>query len=114
MSKVMSDAWKSLERAIVKGARANGLEANRVYRGGDFSKKDVDVIIKDLEWIKIDGKYRKRHAHHTFMREIEKKYCVEEGDIPMLVSKGHRQIGAYVTLPLEFVMALLGAVEFED
>lgn len=103
-----SSAWKDLEREIVKAFEE--LKAKRVYRGGDFSQKDVDVKLrlnKATKKLQIDGKYRKKHAHHTFMNEIIRKYCYKPGRVPVLVTKHWNQRGAFATVPLDFLAKLL-------
>lgn len=98
-----SGAWKNLER---ESARMLG--GNRVTRGADFSVSDVDVKIPELPFLKVDAKYRKSHAHHSLLEEVRKKYC-NAGDIPVLITKHHRQRGANVTIPLELFAVLLDA-----
>jgi hypothetical protein len=100
-----SQAWKNLERNAAKICGGK-----RVYRGGDFSKEDVDVEVEDLPFMRIDAKYRTRHAHHTFMKEIIRKYCTKEGDTPVLFTKTHHQDGCYVTITGEFFEELLNAL----
>lgn len=100
--KKRSQAWKALEHqaaSITKG--------KRVSRGDDFSRKDVDVIVADLPFLKIDGKYRTRHAHHKFLTEIYEKYCNGAEDQPVLFSKTHNQRGCYVTIDGAFFGFLL-------
>jgi hypothetical protein len=99
-----SQAWKNLERQVAKA-----LGGKRVLRGANFSVEDVDVKLEDIPFIRIDAKYRKKHAHHTLMAEIKTKYCQEDGQIPVLVTKHHNQDGAYVTVDLEFFAILLMA-----
>jgi hypothetical protein len=92
-----SVAWKALEREV-----ALELGGKRVTRGGDFSQSDVDVNVADLPMVKVDAKYRVRHAHHSLLDEVEAKYC-KAGDIPLLATKTHRQRGAYASVPLWFM-----------
>lgn len=106
MAKRNSQQWKALERQIAKEFNRVGIPAKRISRGADFGKEDVDVDVPSFPWLKIDGKYRKRHSHHTTYREIERKYCENPEDIAMLVTKSHNQKGAYATLPLDFVVEL--------
>lgn len=96
-----SQAWKDLERLA-----AEKLRGKRLSRGDNFARKDVDVIV-DFRALRVDGKYRRAHAHHTFMTEIERKYCVKEGDVPVLVTKHPGQQGAYVTVPLDHYALML-------
>lgn len=90
-----SQAWKAHERAI-----AAALGGRRISRGDDFSRVDVDVVVDDFPFLRIDGKYRQRHAHHQLLTEIRKKYC-EPGDMPVLVTKQAREHGAVVSVSLE-------------
>ena len=78
-----------------------------MLRGNDFSKSDSDVRVPDFPFLRIDAKAYKKFAHHTLMREIVDKYCKRPGDIPVLVTKHERQVGMYVTVPLDFFAHLL-------
>lgn len=71
---------------------------------------DVDVIIDDFPHLKVDAKYRVRHSHHSLLEEIVAKYCKDPGDIPVLVTKSHRQVSENVTIPIDFFATLLDAV----
>lgn len=96
-----SQAWKALEREA-----ARELKGKRVCRGADFSKSDTDVELDGLPHLKVDGKYRVRHAHHSFLEEIRQKYC-GPNDIPVLVTKSHKQRGSNSTIPTWFLGILL-------
>lgn len=96
-----SQAWKDLERLA-----AEHFKGKRISRGSNFAVEDVDVIV-DFRALRIDGKYRRAHAHHTFMAEIERKYCEKDGDVPVLVTKHPGQQGAFVTVPIEHYGLLL-------
>lgn len=99
-----SQQWKALEREA-----ARELRGKRVHRGADFSESAVDVELEELlAHLKVDGKYRVKHAHHSFLEEVRKKYCGPH-DVPILVTKHHRQRGAVVSCPLEFFGLLLDA-----
>lgn len=100
-----SQAWKNAERSVAKLLRGK-----RVLRGADFSVEDVDVIVPDFPELRIDSKYRQRHAHHTFVDEIVRKYCSKAGDEPVLVTKHARQKSAYVTVRLELFATLLDRI----
>ena len=102
MGKRQSQSWKNLERQVAKA-----FKGRRISRGDDFARMDVDVVLDDLPELRIDAKYRTRHAHHTFMREIEEKYITDDGQEPVLVTKHHNQTSAYVTVRLEFMALLL-------
>lgn len=108
MGKRQSQAWKALERAVAKE-----LGGTRVLRGADFSVEDVDVKIADFPHLKVDCKYRTRHAHHSLLAEIREKYC-EENEVPILVTKHHNQDGACVTVTLDFFKTLLEAARMLD
>lgn len=103
-----SQAWKNLERQVAKE-----LGGKRVLRGADFSVEDVDVKIDDFPHLKLDCKYRTRHAHHSLLAEIEEKYC-EENEVPVLITKHHNQSGACVTVSLDFFKVLLEAARMLD
>ena len=95
-------SWKNLERQSAKL-----LGGHRVLRGANFGISDLDVRLDDFPELKIDCKYRASHAHHTLLAEIRKKYCLGPSDIEVLITKHHRQDGAYVTIPIEFFAALI-------
>jgi hypothetical protein len=97
-----SQSWKDAERLAAKVLRGK-----RISRGADFSREDVDVEIPDLPELRVDSKYKVRHAHHTLMQGIIDKYVKEDGQEPVLVTRTHRQQGAYVTVRLEFLGFLL-------
>lgn len=103
-----SQAWKALERLAAKE-----LGGKRVMRGSDFSVSDVDVKIEDFPHLRVDCKYRTRHAHHSLLEEVRSKYC-EENQVPILVTKHHNQVGACVTVDLEFFKTLLEAARMLD
>lgn len=97
-----STAWKNLERQVAKA-----LGGRRISRGDDFARVDVDVVLDDLPELRIDAKYRTKHAHHTFMKELVRKYCSDEGHEPVLATKHHNQESAFVTVRLEFFAFLI-------
>lgn len=99
-----SQAWKSLEREAAKL-----MGGTRVSRGSDFSASDVDVKVSDLPFLRVDCKYRKSHAHHSLVEEIQEKYCKRSEDVPVLITKSHRQTGCNVTIPGYFFNVLLDA-----
>jgi hypothetical protein len=101
----MSGAWKDLERLV-----AAALHGKRQCRGADFSKSDIDVRVEDFPSLKVDAKYRQRWAHHQFVAEVARKYCVEAEDVPVLVTKTPGQKGAIVCLQLEHFAALLDVI----
>lgn len=100
-----SQAWKALERMV-----AGLLKGHRVQRGGDFSVSDVDVEVDDFPYLRVDAKLRSRWAHHTYMKDIIKKYCVVEGQVPVLVTRQARHRGLFVVVPLTYFAWLLGIV----
>lgn len=100
-----NQSWKELEK---HGAKM--LRGKRVLRGFDWSFSDVDIKVRDIPFLKIDCKKLKHHASHTLMREIERKYCMDEGDLPLLITKEHGPSPVYATVPLEFLAILLDFV----
>ena len=66
----------------------------------------------DFRALRVDGKYRRSHAHHTFMAEIQRKYCEKLGDVPVLVTKHPGQQGAFVTVPIEHYGLLLDCARY--
>ncbi len=100
-----SGAWKALEREVAKALRGE-----RVLRGGDFSKADIDVRVPDMPGLQIDAKYRQKWGHHRFLAEVVRKYCRSSDDMPVLVTKTPRQRGAVVVMDLEHFGALLDVI----
>jgi hypothetical protein len=99
---VRNASWKELEKY---GAKI--LRGKRVLRGFDWSFSDVDIKVRDIPFLKIDCKKLKRHASHTLMREIVRKYCPNDGDLPLLVTKEHGPSPIYASVPLDFLADLL-------
>jgi len=87
--------WKRLERRVAKK-----LGGQRVKRMGDYSQIDTDVAMRDDPHLKIDCKLRARHRHHALFEEIRAKYCTDELDRPVLVTReaGKRDILVTITL----------------
>jgi hypothetical protein len=100
-----SRQWKVLEKDVAKAFLNIG--GKRVSRGSNFGLKSVDVRCSKAKALKIDAKYRVRHAHHRFMDEIVRKYCSKPTHVPVLVTKSHNQRGAFATVPLDFLAKLL-------
>ena len=98
-------AWKNAEKKV-----AQTLRGKRVLRGADFSVKDVDVKVPDFPTLKIDSKYRASWAHHTYLEEVATKYCASPVDMPILVTKHHKQRGAVVVMDLAHFGVLLDVV----
>ena len=92
-----AQAWKNLERKVAKA-----LGGERIIRAGDYSQKTYDVNVPDFPELKIDSKYRTSGwKHHTYLQEIEEKYCHSDRDVPVLVTKNKGETGEYVTMKLE-------------
>jgi len=98
-----SRRWKQLER---DAARALG--GKRVPRWLDFGVSAPDVLVEAFCLV-VDAKAHKKFAHHTLLEAVRTKYCERE-QVPCLVTKGARQIGAYATVPLDFLAELLAEV----
>ena len=102
----MSSAWKDLERTVAKE-----LGGQRILRGDDFRRSDVDVLVEDFPHFKIDCKHRKGSwKHHSLLKEIKRKYCTSEYQVPVLVTKCRGEHGECVTVPLQAFKALLNAL----
>ena len=97
-----SERWKQLER---DAARALG--GRRVLRRWDLFESAPDVIIEAAGFrIVADCKAYRRFAHHSLLEEVQRKYC-NPGEVPILVTKHSGQMGANVTVPMEFFARLL-------
>lgn len=97
----MGKPWKELEKKT-----ASVLGGVRINRALDYGVSDVDVLIPDLLPLRVDCKYRARHAHHSLMEEIRDKYC-SDGQFPVLVTKHHSSHREYVTCDLVLFGAIL-------
>lgn len=98
----MGKPWKELEKKT-----ALALSGTRINRAADYGISDVDVVLPDFPQLRVDCKYRTRHAHHSLIEEIRSKYCANNGDYPVLVTKHHHSQREYVTVDLVFFGALL-------
>ena len=95
-------AWKRLERTI--GKLFGG---ERVKRMGDYSVSATDVLLHDLPNFKIDCKLRQKFMHHSLFDEIGERYCKNEVDVPILVTKEFGRYRYLVTVEAEFFAELL-------
>ena len=101
----MSQAWKDLERTV-----AAKLGGRRKLRGANFAEEDFDVEVTDFAHWRIDAKYRARHAHHTLLREVRKKYCKDSTAVPLLVTKARGEHGEVVSMSLDDFAAIVTAL----
>jgi hypothetical protein len=97
-----STRWKDLERAV-----AATLGGRRIVRQ-DFFETAPDVIVTDSGLIAECKAYR-RFKHHSLLETAQRKYG-HNGQTVILVTKTERQVGAYVTLPLDYLADLLNQV----
>ncbi len=100
----MGKAWKELEEKT-----AAALGGTRINRAADYGKSDYDVLVPDFPWLRVDAKYRARHAHHALIEEIREKYCVN-GGYPVLVTKHHGSHREYATVDLHLFGAFLEVI----
>jgi hypothetical protein len=100
----MSDAWKDLERTV-----AVKLGGRRKLRGANFAEEDFDVDVPDMPHWRIDAKYRAKHAHHSKLHEVRKKYCKDATAVPLLVTKARGERGEVVSMSLDDFASLLAA-----
>lgn len=103
--KRQSQAWKALERMA-----AGLLRGTRVLRGADFSRDDVDVRVPDMPFLKVDAKLRQSWAHHAYVKEVARKYCVTGNDVAVLVTREAGKPAVNVTVSLVFFAYLLDMV----
>jgi len=92
-----TNTWKNLERST-----AAVLKGERVSRGADFGKTDVDVKIPDFPSFKIDTKRYKRLQTFSLFDLVKKKYCKNPKDKPILVLRqsGKKYVLAVIDLNL--------------
>lgn len=103
----MSNAWKALEKKV-----AELLGGERISRADDWGRSDYDVHVPAHPYLKVDCKYRKGGwAHHSVLDEIREKYCKEDGDMAIMVSKSGRKRGEVVSLSLNDFRGLLWLID---
>ena len=95
-----STRWKVLERetAAVLGGR-------RIIRES-WLQSCPDVDVPDFPELRVDCKAYARFRHHALADSIVKKY----GGEPLLITKSFNQTGAYATVRLSYLAALLDKV----
>lgn len=98
----MGKPWKELEKKT-----AAALDGVRVNRAADYGESNVDVVLPYYGGLRIDCKYRAKHAHHSLVEEIREKYCTEDGMWPVLVTKHRGSHREYVTIDLSLFGSLL-------
>lgn len=98
----MGKPWKELEKTA-----AAALGGVRINRANDYGVSDVDVVVPGFDFLRIDCKYRKSHAHHSLIEEIRTKYCTSKGQYPVLVTKHRSSRREYCTVDLVLFAALL-------
>lgn len=98
----MGKPWKELEKKT-----AAALGGVRIDRSDDYGRSDYDVLVPDFQFLRVDAKFRKRHAHHAFVEEIRTKYCQDGRSYPVLVTKHHSGRRVYVTVDLALFASML-------
>jgi len=102
MSANQSQRWKALEKTA-----ANKLGGTRIVREWLFEKAP-DVLVPDFGLI-IDAKAYARFKHHSLLETAQRKYA-KPGECVILVTKHAGQVGEFVTMPLDFLAALLDEI----
>lgn len=98
----MGKPWKELEKKT-----AVALGGVRINRAADYGVSDVDVVLGGIPSLRIDCKYRARHAHHSLVEEVREKYCTGPGMWPVVVTKHHSSRREYVTIDLALFAELV-------
>lgn len=94
-----SDAWKNLERQVAKKYLDAGFDAWRVQRGGDLGDSYFDVEVRELPFLKNDGKYKTAgFTNDALLAVTEEKYCKKKGDFAVVFTKKRGQVGCNVTM----------------
>ncbi len=96
-----SQRWKALERTAAKK-----LGGRRIVRQ-DFFESSPDVVVPDFGLV-CEAKAYAKFSFHRHLEQAQ-KYC-RDGEIPALVTKESGQIGEFLTLPLDYVAALLNEI----
>lgn len=100
--------WKSAERLGAKLFSKYKLESERISRSGNFGESTYDIKVKDHPELKVDSKYSQAGFRTNRMLDIvQSKYCSEKTDIPVLLTKGYKEIGMKATVDAEYLAMLL-------
>ena len=100
--------WKNNEKQSAEIAKKYLIPAERISRAGNYSVSDYDVKLLEHPEYKLDAKYSQRGFLTTRMLEtVREKYCKTAKDIPVLLTKGYREVSQKVTIDAEFFFALL-------
>jgi len=103
-----TDSWKSLEKttAEILGGKRN----IRV----SYSERNTDVFVKDFPQLKIDSKRYKRHAAYTLYLKVQKKYCKDDKDIPVLILRQNNKQTVLAVIDIKFLGKLLNIVRHKE
>ncbi len=104
-----TSTWKQLERDTAKV-----LKGERVLRGADFGKTDVDVRIPDFPSLKVDTKRYKKFQTFSLYEEVKKKYCKSLTDNAILVLRQSGKHNKLVVIDIEFFAKLLDFVREKE
>ena len=100
-----TDTWKQLERDT-----ASILKGERVSRGADFGKTDVDVKIPDFPSFKVDTKRYKRLQVFSLFDLVKKKYCKTPQDEPILVLRESNRKYVLAVINLDLLGKILNII----
>lgn len=106
MSKA-SQRGSNAERRCAATLVAAGVPAVRVLRGDNWGFSAPDVIIHGAPHVKIDSKHRAAWGHHSYLLDIERKYCSNAEDIAVLVTHQKNHPGQFATVRLEVLAELI-------
>lgn len=103
-----SNRWKGAERQVSDIYNKYKVPATRITRAGNYAISTYDVEIEGHPEIKSDSKYSIRGFKTNRMLDVvEAKYCKEEGDIPVLFTKGYKERGMKATCDAELFAKML-------
>jgi hypothetical protein len=100
-------SWKRLEKSVAE--MLGGVRVQRLatpYLSDSWFVSAPDVLVAGPFPLVVECKWRKRFAHHAYLRKAKARYC-RNGEEPVLVTKEHGQRGAFATVRLEFLAKLL-------
>ena len=100
-----TSTWKQLER---DSAKIMGGE--RVSRGADFGKEDVDVKIEDFPSFKIDTKRYKRFGVYPLYEGVKKKYCKSPEDNAILILRQWSKRTKLAVIDLDLLVKFMNFV----
>jgi len=104
----LSARWKGAEKQGSNMANEFLIPAERINRSNDYSISDYDIRFLEHPRFKLDNKYSQAGFKTSRMLDVvEAKYCKEKEDIPILLTKGYKEVGMKATVDARLLFMLL-------